>query len=478
MITLVVFFIVRLIKSKKNKCYLKTKNRYKLIIMNEKYFFCSKNNFLFVDLNLLKIKSFRFVKQLDYVLKKIKLNCPKIYNKPINYNQLEKLGVQPCYPVYFEEKLTKEKLDVLLFARSCVDYNLVVLANNKCSNAFYDKLAELGVVIVEKTSLSYSVLSWLYLANINFDISNNLEIENKKEGLIVFDGKRQLTFNNQIDEYKICDVYNDDNIYAIVNKFNDECYKIKLQNKTATQKTITINYYKSLNNGDVNYYKFIKKKSNILCYSVITKQYFYYKCSHSFCVSFSRVKNMKHSNLPKIEFNKKIVLKPFETQEFEICKTDNLCETFESCYAKIKSQYDKLFMITLVCNDDKLNQLFNFELKENIILQQFDKFVHYEINSFAQGYALYKLKKVSALDLYNYILNNLLGVKLDNGYLYIKPKLSYDFELILKVNNKKFIIDVKHGDKKGIVVDGTRFVNCYNIHIERLNKISLISLVI
>lgn len=144
-----------------------------------------------------------------------------------------------------------------------------------------------------------------------------------------------------------------------------------------------------------------------------------------------------------------------------------------------KMFFENFFNIKIYTKDQKVNNFFNFILKNQVKKELYEKnyfkksnFIFnkgFISNFLRENYADIAKIKTGTL-LYNHIVENSFGIEIKNGFLKVKKKCEFDFKLIVYVDGEYKSIFVQNEGEKQVKIGETVFLSCNQINVNLLSK--------
>ncbi len=446
--------------------FLKTKNKFKMARIPEVKRFWDCKLFLFNEESKMLLKHYgkATTKNVDSILSKVRLNCPK-------ENLLEKekkffYNVLQSKPVYIVKD--KKELPAIEIALRLEEFFALEVDNNqKQSQNFYtDKLN----FINPKNKKLFEMLEKL---NINLQLPNNLKTIFLPENLTP---KGDLKKSSILYENYLLEKYQNNDIdFFVYRFFVGQCLTfVLIKNKTMQTKTIEFKYFHDFANKKNNYYEFVKKQNFVLIKNLKTETITYFNFSHvPKSIKTSAVIGLEKSNLPCVLLDYKMELPP------------NAVNQTSFMFSQTPQPLALLNFKNFINFGDKLQEVFFFEIDflsetENkffsqvlnrakvTLLKKSQLFFYWHEGTYATLKQKFLKKEMDALCFYLSVQNNLMSIQ--KGNIKINPYF-LESNFVINFKDSQSIYVLKQDLKVPyLVLDGVKYYNHFTIPLQFLKK--------
>lgn len=435
------------------KKILKTKQKFVYVKLQYKLFYSKQLFFNFIARDLIKTMSYSKLKNIDDVLTKVKINIPQTYGKFVDRKCLSMCGLKEKIPIYIANK---NEIKYIYEAMKYAKFYCILFEDCEIKSTEYIK-------IFNKDSISLELLNTLYLLNINygkvckthlFENFDEIEINDKQLDKVEFFDGKFLCFR-----YSLCNID-----IEIKKYYNDGLfYNIKIKNNCNQTKGVTVKINKNIDLDIINYYIFKTSNKTLKMFELSGQVNCFVMSNTKVEFIVSKVKELLNSNIPTLSIANNIKLQPYQIYEYDLFISKKHCKefSFKKNVIEYITKLGQRFKVKIKSQNKKIDRLFNKILPQNIILDEIyqtnEKSI--EINNsqcFEEVLKMYSSKEITNIKMYEYMLENYIGLKETSSLYILNPKTGFDF--CLYIENK--MIDIKYcGGKKYIEIDGTRYFN-------------------
>ena len=440
------------------------------------------------------IKIFYKVKELNEPIYDCEENKNKFLIKKSYFLQRKFCSNLQSKSFFFKTLYTKEFWKICNKTKFLIDKIYKRLSQNVCQfnfNIDFKRLKSSGLFENKPVFLIYASKVYEKFSQQVFASEKVLEYISYTPIFIFENEKEMFDCKNKI-------VLSDINPLLLqeLNKVNlnyDEKYNISFQIDTdivCKDKIQVKRHFFDENFDDISYYFFVNKVEKIKIY---LKQKDFFQNVKKIIGGIEIVSETKKinyfSNVKILNFNSINYLgHSFLEISLELQKghnyflTTNSFDNYKNLCLKEQFFLEKNFNIKIFTKNNYFNKFFNNDLKKKIIDEIYkNNFIKKKtqiclnknmfLNLFNIDYKELISNSYSYLDFYNFLINEVFGIKINNEKLYVKPKTNVNFKIC--VDNKSVYV-VNKGDETK--VDGIVLSNFSMVDLRLIKKNAVINL--
>ncbi len=443
-----------IIKIKKPKVILKTNNKYR--ISKKAGIYYTKQ----LNLNFFEYKNYqnklRQLMLIDHIISCVKYASPTIYNKEIDYIALKNFGIDIKLPVLYFDFIDNSLLMAITIAKQYCNFNAIT------SDKYFDKKTNY-LLFLDKEFCSLNLFTSIMSLNV-FSVKKFKVVNNGTKLFEIKVNDKELNSDYAIFDNKHFYKFIDSDAKITISKFNDQGEYVFVTIKNLIQKTVNTKIDINFNLNKENY--FIKHSGNRLTLTnTLTKNINYLICSKNveYNIQLDRFIN------PKLQIRKEINVPRHRCVTFCVYFGDSLINknTLFNSQKNYSAKLEGLLNIRIKSKNVKLNYLINYYLIKKVTSCSYLNLYEKE---FDIVYNLFKKKAITALDFYMWLKMVYLGIEQSDDRIKVHPICKFDFEVEIRIDDKKLNIEVKHSKQSGscIIVDNIKY---HNINVIPYNQI-------